>query len=83
MPSYFEIHGYRVYIYRNDHRPAHIHVRGPDGTVVFILNCKTSGPLEGRERWGIADDMVRKLARAITPEIKRLCAAWRKDNGYY
>jgi len=39
-------------IYGNDHRPAHVHVWGPDGEAVFILNC-WQGPAELRENYGL------------------------------
>jgi hypothetical protein len=34
-----DIGKWRVAIYPNDHRPAHVHVIGGGGEAVFILNC--------------------------------------------
>lgn len=35
--------GFRVVIYPNDHRPAHVHVIGAEHEAVFNLNCP-AGP---------------------------------------
>jgi hypothetical protein len=81
MPTYFRTHGHIVFIFYDDHPPPHVHVTGPDGEVVFMLNCP-NGPLEIREQTRkLTDSIVRKLARAITPEIQRLCAMWRTIHG--
>ena len=44
MPTVHRYDGLRVVIYPNDHRPAHVHVKGADGEAVFILHCP-----EGRQ----------------------------------
>src|SRR3546814_12554455 len=51
MPTVLRIDGLRVVIYPNDHRPAHVHVKGADGEAVFILHC-TDGPPELRASYG-------------------------------
>src|SRR3546814_13527668 len=51
MPTVLRIDGLRVVIYPNDHRPAHVHVKGADGEAVFILHC-TDGPPALRESYG-------------------------------
>ncbi|WP_246688799.1 MULTISPECIES: DUF4160 domain-containing protein [unclassified Mesorhizobium] len=38
-------------IYPNDHRPAHVHVKGAAGEAVFILHCP-DGPPALRESFG-------------------------------
>jgi hypothetical protein len=82
MPTLFRVLGYSVLIYTYDHRPAHVHVIGPDGRCVFNLNCP-NGPLELREVHGITSTQTRRLAGAIEPELKALCAAWRTFHGRY
>jgi len=80
MPTYLRILGYCVVIYPHDHRPAHIHVIGPDGRCVFNLNCP-SGPLELRSVSKIPTVLLHRLANAIEPEIFELCREWRKIHG--
>ncbi|MFM0069240.1 DUF4160 domain-containing protein [Paraburkholderia aspalathi] len=82
MPTFFRALGYSVLIYTHDHRPAHVYAVGPNGRCVFDLNCP-DGPLELREASGIATAQIRRLARAIEPEIQALCAQWRKFHGRY
>jgi len=48
MPTVFRQGRLRIVIYPADHRPAHVHVIGPDGEAVFQLNCPR-GPAELRE----------------------------------
>ena len=43
--------GFRVVIYPNDHRPAHVHVIGAGKEAVFNLHCP-KGPPELRENYG-------------------------------
>jgi len=82
MPKILTVLGYNVVIYTHDHRPAHVHIEGPDGSCVFRLNCP-SGPLDLRESHGLALTLVRRLARQIEPEIEALCAEWRRIHGRY
>jgi hypothetical protein len=82
MPTFLRALGYSIVIYTNDHRPARVHAIGPDGRCVFILNCP-NGPLELREVSGVTAAQVRRLARAIEPEIQALCTQWRKIHGRY
>ena len=51
MPTVSRLGSLRVVVYPNDHRPAHVHVIGPDGEAVFILNCP-EGPVSLRESSG-------------------------------
>jgi len=48
MPTVLRLGALRVVIYPNDHRPAHVHVLGAGGKVVFVLHCPDR-PLELRE----------------------------------
>ena len=51
MPTVLRIGGLRVVIWPNDHRPAHVHVKGADGEAVFNLHCP-GGPPALRESYG-------------------------------
>ena len=51
MPTVLRIGGLRVVIWPNDHRPAHVHVIGPDGEAVFNLHCP-GGPPALRQSYG-------------------------------
>ena len=82
MPTVARFNGLRVVIYPNDHRPAHIHVIGPDGEAVFILNCP-DGPPELRECYGFKLNAVNAIGREITEELGALCEAWRQIHGDY
>ena len=69
MPVVHRFDGFWVVIYPNDHRPAHVHVKGAAGEAVFILHCPT-GPPSLRESYGfsrrnlslIIDELARTLA---------------------
>lgn len=83
MPTILKIDGYSIRVYTHDHRPAHVHVVGVDGAVVFHLNCP-GGPIEVRESsQSLPDLKIRKLARAVSLQIQRLCDEWRKLHACY
>ncbi|MFM9973768.1 MAG: DUF4160 domain-containing protein [Beijerinckiaceae bacterium] len=71
----------RVVIYPNDHRPAHVHVIGPDGEAVFNLNCP-DGPPALRESFGFAMQDLNSIARElVATSISTLCESWRSIHG--
>lgn len=72
----------RVVIWPNDHRPAHVHVKGADCEAVFVLHCP-DGPPEPRESFGIKLAQIDRISDAIEAEIARRCAAWRATHGDY
>jgi hypothetical protein len=39
MPTVWKFSGFRVVVYLNDHRPAHVHVIGVDCLAIFNLHC--------------------------------------------
>jgi hypothetical protein len=82
MPTVLRVPGFRVVIFSDDHRPAHVHVVSPQGSCVFKLNCP-NGPLELRELYALAEQQVLRLARALEPEIKLLCGAWWRIHGFH
>ncbi len=77
MPTVLRLAGgFRVVIYPNDHRPAHVHVIGGGREAVFNLHCP-DGPPELRESYGFAVHELNAIARALWDEITALCAAWK------
>lgn len=80
MPTILRIGGLRVVIYPNDHRPAHVHVKGADGEAVFVLNCP-DGPPALREIYGFKLADARNIHDALAAELPALCATWRKLHG--
>lgn len=82
MPTVHRFDGLRVIVYPNDHRPAHVHVRGPDGEAVFILNCP-EGPPELRESYGFARPELNRIKDALVDVLAHLCKEWRIIHGHY
>ncbi len=80
MPTVHRFHGLRVVIYPGDHRPAHVHVMGRGCEAVFKLNAP-DGPPELRENYGFGARELTMMARELTQQLQRLCAAWRTMHG--
>jgi hypothetical protein len=81
MPTVLRFDGWRVVIYLNDHRPAHVHVIGADGEAVFILNCP-GGPPRLRESFGFSRQTLGRIAACLMAELVFLCAAWSEIHGH-
>ncbi|TAN05313.1 MAG: DUF4160 domain-containing protein [Rhodanobacteraceae bacterium] len=82
MPTILRIGKLRVVIYPNDHRPAHVHVIGPDGEAVFFLNCP-DGPLELRECYGFKSPEAARIQVDLARKLAILCNEWSKLHGNY
>jgi hypothetical protein len=82
MPTIFRHDGFRVAIYPNDHRPAHVHVVKPDRQAVFILNCP-NGPPELRENDGLSAAELRGVVAAIAEQLALCCERWRAMHDDY
>ena len=80
MPTLLRIGSFRVVIYPNDHRPAHVHVIGPEHEALFYLNCP-QGPADLREHYGFSNREVIRIAAALTQHLAELCAAWKEIHG--
>lgn len=80
MPTALRFKGLRVVIYPNDHRPAHIHVIGPDREAVFNLNCP-GGPVELRENYRFSRHEISRIETELNNRIKILCPAWEEIHG--
>ena len=82
MPTIGSIDGRRIVIWPNDHRPAHVHVIGPDSEAVFILNCP-HGPPELRESFGVRLANLNRVAEALAEQLAECCRRWREIHGDY
>jgi len=82
VPTVLRFGRFRVMIYTNDHRPAHVHVWEDQRQAVFNLNCP-SGPIELRENFGLSWPEVNRVARLLQTHVQPLCAAWRAIHGNY
>lgn len=82
MPAVLKFDGWRVVIYPNDHRPAHVHVIGSDGEAVFDLHCP-GGPIELRENYHLDGKALHSIADALSVELGALCGAWKTIHENY
>jgi hypothetical protein len=80
MPTVWRFGGFRVVVYPNDHRPAHVHVIGVDCRAIFNLHCP-QGPVELRERYGGTPAELRRSARELNEHLAELCRAWEHIHG--
>jgi hypothetical protein len=80
MPTVLRFDGFRVTVYPNDHRPAHVHVIGGDGEAVFDLNCP-DGPPTLREVFGFSRSAVNRIERRLVTDLALLCREWRRVHG--
>ena len=82
MPTVHRIGGFRVVIYPNDHRPAHVHVLGRGGEAVFVLNCP-DGPPGLRESYGFGLREINLVRDELQVALSDLCGRWRAIHGRY
>jgi hypothetical protein len=82
MPTVLRIGSLRVVIYANDHRPAHVHVKGAGGEAVFILHCP-DGPPALRDSFGFGRSDLGRMKAALIGALSVLCAEWRAIHGRY
>ena len=82
MPTVFRLDGLRVVIYPNDHRPAHVHVRGAASEAVFILHCP-DGPPALRESFGFNTRELSRIEIELAGALVTLCAEWRAFHDRY
>lgn len=77
MPTVLIIGGWRVVIYPNDHRPAHVHVIGGGGEAVFNL----AGELELRENHGFDSKSLRRIWVELQNNQAHLITKWEDIHG--
>lgn len=81
MPTVLRLPGFRVAIYPNDHRPAHVHVIGNGHEAVYELNCP-AGPAGLRENFGFAQYEVNAIQKSLMEHIPSLCQGWEEIHGH-
>ena len=77
MPTVLIMGGWRVVIYPNDHRPAHVHVIGGGGEAVFNL----AGELELRENHGFDSKALRRIWAELQNNQAHLITKWEDIHG--
>ncbi len=80
LPTVLRFENLRIVIYPNDHRPAHVHVIGPEHEAVFNLNCP-AGPVRLRENYGFPLRELRRIEQVLNLHISKLCSAWERIHG--
>lgn len=80
MPTVLRFGSFRVAIYPNDHRPAHVHVIGSSREAVFKLNCP-SGPPRLRENYGFSRLDTGRIQRVLSKHLALLCREWERIHG--
>ncbi len=81
MPTVMRFGGYRVVVYSNDHRPAHVHVMGSGCEAIFRLHCP-EGPPVLRENFGFSPQTLRGIIAELIAALPALCAAWSAIHGH-
>ena len=80
MPTVWKFGGFRVVIYPNDHRPAHVHVIGQGCEAVFDLHCP-NGPLELRENYRFGLQEIGRIEKALIANLPALCRELERIHG--
>jgi len=74
MPTVMTIASVRVMIYLNDHRPAHVHLLGPNHKAVIDLLCP-NGPPAIRENYGFSGSEPRRFSKVLSRRVATLWLA--------
>ena len=82
MPTVLRFLGFRVAIYLNDHRPAHVHVIGADREAVFELQCP-DGPPKLRESFGFHHHQLSFVKARLADSVAKLSEDWERIHGDY
>lgn len=80
MPTVLIIGGWRVVIYPNDHRPAHVHVIGSGFEAVFNLSGEKGEP-ELRENYGFDSKELRRIWAELQNNQAVLIKQWEAIHG--
>ncbi len=82
MPTVLRFGAFRVMIFLNDHRPAHVHVVARGHLAVIELNCP-AGRAELRENFGFSLRELRQIQHGLAGRVEMLCRRWREIHGEY
>ncbi|MGH6880514.1 DUF4160 domain-containing protein [Hypericibacter sp.] len=80
MATVLRERGYRVVIYPNDHRPAHVHVIKAESEALFGLHCP-GGPPALRENYSFSRQDLRRIEMIFAGRLRYLCERWRAIHG--
>ena len=80
MPTVLIIGGWRVVIYPNDHRPAHVHVIGGGCEAVFNLSGDHGGP-KLRENYGFDSKALKRIWAELQCNQAHLISQWEVIHG--
>jgi hypothetical protein len=82
VPTVLHFDGYRVVVYQNDHRPAHVPIIGAEHEALFYLNC-TTGPVNLRENYGFRNRDLAAIKKILNEHLAMLCTAWKEIHDAY
>lgn len=71
--------GFHFMIFKNDHRPAHIHVRGAGGEAKIWLGRPKGSNIDWSQGIGRGD--LKRIVDEIQREEAKLLASWRRLHG--
>ena len=80
MPTILRFGAFRIMIYTDDHAPAHVHVAGNGGLVIFNLD-EANRTVSIREEYDVSKRDARLIADYLGLNIGILMAAWRQLHG--
>jgi hypothetical protein len=80
MPTVLRFGAFRVMVYKNDHRPPHVHVLGRGGQAIFVLNCP-AGPPELRAESALSSAEIKMIRNGVSANVQTLCEAWEEIHG--
>ncbi len=80
MPTIYKFLAFRVVIYPDDHRPAHVHVFAAGNEAVYILNC-VDGPVDLRENFGFTKKQLKQIDDELNKALCKLCDIWGEIHG--
>ena len=70
-PTVFRVWNLRIVVYPKDHKPAHVHVIGPEAEAKFDILT-----LECTESRGFSEKSLRKIKSYLESRKKRLMEVW-------
>lgn len=72
----------RVFVYSNDHPPAHVHVSSAGSMAKFELNCE-GGPVVCVSSRGYSDPEITGIRKELETLLRTLCIFWKDNYGDY
>jgi hypothetical protein len=79
MVTVLRVHGLRVVIFANDHRPAHVHVFGDGEAKINLLGRDGAPALVWAD--GMSRGEIRRAMRIVAEQQVTLLARWEELHG--